>query len=62
MAGSYRTGPAGPAGPSKLQVAHDEEAPPDDDLKKKHEVVEGAKGLEHGHGIVRKSVNGDVSR
>ena len=44
-----------------LQAMSDE-APPDNEFKEEDEVVEGPKGLKHGYSIVRKPVNGDVSR
>jgi hypothetical protein len=59
MAGTCR---AGATGPSELETTHENETPPDDELKEEHEVVEGAKGLKHGYSIVRESMDGDVSR
>ena len=57
-------GPCRPvaASPGEFQVTHDDEASPDNEFKKEDEVVERPKGLKHGYSIVRKPVNGDVSR
>jgi len=59
MAGSHR---ASAAGPGELEVAHDEEASPNDEFEEDDDVVERAKRFKHGHGIVRKPMDGNVSR